>query len=164
MRVTGVRRGPVRRTEFKFQIWSVSLGVTVCIALPAGPNSLHTDRSPLFPPTYTRLPVFLPVRPSSRREETSTIFHIIQIRERRYASEEIGRSFIPSPIYPVSVCFRSLGKIGREIGAQITQRPIGEAIVERTRGMGREYPAWKERENGRFDDKSIARGRGETDE
>lgn len=58
----------------------------------------------------------------------------------------------------------SIGKIGREIGAQITQRPIGEAIVERTRGMGREYPAWKERENGRFDDKSIARGRGETDE
>lgn len=39
--VTGVRRGPVRRTEFKFQIWSVSLGVTVCIVLPAGPNSLH---------------------------------------------------------------------------------------------------------------------------
>lgn len=33
--------GPVRRTKFKFQIWSVSLGVTVCIALPAGPNSLY---------------------------------------------------------------------------------------------------------------------------
>ena len=48
-RVTGVqRRGPVRRTEFKFQIWSVSLGVTVCIALPAGPNSLHSDRASFF--------------------------------------------------------------------------------------------------------------------
>lgn len=34
----------MRRTEFKFQIWSVSLGVTVCIALPAGPNSLHRSR------------------------------------------------------------------------------------------------------------------------
>lgn len=39
--VTGVQRGPVRGTEFKFQIWSVSQGVTVCIALPAGSNSLH---------------------------------------------------------------------------------------------------------------------------
>lgn len=39
--VTGVQRGPARGTEFKFQIWSVSQGVTVCIALPAGSNSFH---------------------------------------------------------------------------------------------------------------------------
>ena len=38
----------MRRTEFKFQIWSVSLGVTVCIALPAGPNSLHSDLASFF--------------------------------------------------------------------------------------------------------------------
>lgn len=39
--VTDVQRGPARGTEFKFQIWSVSQGVTVCIALPAGSNSFH---------------------------------------------------------------------------------------------------------------------------
>lgn len=57
----------MRRTEFKFQIWSVSLGVTVCIALPAGPNSLHRSRVFLlsgvpcsFLPRARRISVHLP--------------------------------------------------------------------------------------------------------
>lgn len=47
--VTGVQRGPARGTEFKFQIWSVSQGVTVCIALLASSNSLRAS-SVLVPP------------------------------------------------------------------------------------------------------------------
>lgn len=173
--VTGVRRGPVRRTEFKFQIWSVSLGVTVCIALPAGPNSLRADRSSLLSPTaspYIRPSIHLPSLPLSppaprgRKHPRSTIFHIIQIRERRGAREKIGKSFIlhrksPSHLSPLSVRFRSRAmKIGRrEIGVS----PRGGGGL-RNDVDAHGDPAWKERENGRFGDKSIARGRGETDE
>lgn len=92
--VTGVQRGPARGTEFKFQIWSVSQGVTVCIALPAGSNSLH--RWCVFVPsprilapalgTSSLLPRPLhPVHPMVPLIPTIylsiSIFHIIQTRE-----------------------------------------------------------------------------------
>jgi len=61
--VTGVQRGPARDTEFKFQIWSVSQGVTVCIALPASSNSLHRwCVFVLFPP----FPSFIPAAHSAQ--------------------------------------------------------------------------------------------------
>lgn len=102
--VTGVQRGPARGTEFKFQIWSVSQGVTVCIALPAGSNSLHRwcvfellcsplaprslasppVRGPLLPLPFSRiLPVYIsrtvPLIPAIYL--SISIFHIIQTRE-----------------------------------------------------------------------------------
>lgn len=69
--VTGVQRGPARGTEFKFQIWSVSQGVTVCIALPAGSNSLHrwcvfgpSGPSPFFPCPFGPLRAASPLFPN----------------------------------------------------------------------------------------------------
>jgi len=99
--VTGVQRGPARGTEFKFQIWSVSQGVTVCIALPASSNSLHRwCVFVLFPPfpsfipaahSAQRFPLF-PASPGAYIHKRAvafipsiylsiSIFHIIQTRE-----------------------------------------------------------------------------------
>lgn len=126
--VTGVQRGPARGTEFKFQIWSVSQGVTVCIALPAGSNSLHRwcvfDPSallcpaslvlvalcarspfPLFPNPPSTYPV-VPLIPSIYL--SISIFHIIQTREesdlidRRKESPFIKRSQLKCGVYTVS--------------------------------------------------------------
>lgn len=108
--VTGVQRGPARGTEFKFQIWSVSQGVTVCIALPAGSNSLH--RWCVFvpsPPTLARCPrhglssspcPFTPSPPGTHPMVPLTptiylsisIFHIIQTREESDLIERRERS------------------------------------------------------------------------
>jgi len=91
--VTGVQRGPVRGTEFKFQIWSVSQGVTVCIALPAGSNSLHRwcVFVPSLPLSFPTVPMRLPPLPESTRYISNSssysfhlsisIFHIIQTRK-----------------------------------------------------------------------------------
>lgn len=158
--VTGVRRGPVRRTEFKFQIWSVSLGVTVCIALPAGPNSLHADRSSLLSPTaspYIRPSIHLPslpLSPPAPREETSTIHDFSYYSNKRTegGTRENWKVFYPrrkspSHLSPLSVRFRSRAmKIGRrEIGVpprggggRITQRR-GRARGSRVEGAG-EWP------------------------
>lgn len=72
--VTGVQRGPARDTEFKFQIWSVSQGVTVCITLLAGPNSLH--RRCVFVPKI--LPPYPPATLCARASSFS-LFHPIHM-------------------------------------------------------------------------------------
>lgn len=159
--VTGVRRGPVRRTEFKFQIWSVSLGVTVCIALPAGPNSLHADRSSLFSPTaspYIRPSIHLPSLPLSppaprgRKHPRSTIFHIIQrFKRTEGGTRENWKVFYPPPKIPLPF-IPSLGQVSiasdenrsagnrrpAARGGRITQRR-GRARGSRVEGAG-EWP------------------------
>ena len=158
--VTGVRRGPVRRTEFKFQIWSVSLGVTVCIALPAGPNSLHADRSSLLSPTaspYIRPSIHLPslpLSPPAPREETSTIHDFSYYSNKRTegGTRENWKVFYPPPKIPLPF-IPSLGQVSiasdenrlagnrrpaARGGGRITQRR-GRARGSRVEGAG-EWP------------------------
>lgn len=73
----------MRRTEFKFQIWSVSLGVTVCIALPQ--LAPPTDRSSLLSPTYIHLSIFF--LPPHHTEETPRFFILFKYEENAYIGE-----------------------------------------------------------------------------